>query len=88
MGINLYFIVPIQNGIQNFTWLREAKANEKEQEIYHTLLKSLNTEAIISINYTSGTLGEPTGILMTHKNIITDTFFAIRFLPIFPEDRF
>jgi len=88
LGISLYSIDRIRDDIPHLQWLRLSKTDMDERIAYLDSLTELDPEAVIAINYTSGTTGEPKGVLMTHRNIITDAFSAIRSLPIYPSDRF
>lgn len=88
LGISLYSIDRIRDDIPHLRWLRFSKADMDERVAYLESITKLDPDAVIAINYTSGTTGEPKGVLMTHRNIITDAFSAIRSLPIYPSDRF
>jgi len=88
LGIKIYSIDRISEDIPHLKWLRFSKTGMEERINYLESVTELNPDAVISINYTSGTTGEPKGVLMTHRNIVTDAFSAIRSLPIYPEDRF
>lgn len=88
MGIRLYSIDRISEDIPHLKWLRFSKTDMNERIDYLERVTGLDPDAVISINYTSGTTGEPKGVLMTHRNIVTDAFSALRSLPIYPEDRF
>ncbi|MCD6235222.1 MAG: long-chain fatty acid--CoA ligase [Candidatus Marinimicrobia bacterium] len=88
LGIALYSIDRIRDDIPHLRWLRLSKADMDERVAYLESITKLNPDTVIAINYTSGTTGEPKGVLMTHRNIVTDAFSAIRSLPIYPSDRF
>lgn len=88
LHIKLYSIDRISEDIPHLKWLRFSKSNMEERINYLERITELDPDAVISINYTSGTTGEPKGVLMTHRNIVTDAFSAIRSLPIYSQDRF
>lgn len=41
-----------------------------------------------SICYTSGTMGESKGVVLSHGNILSDVLQTLRYLEIFPDDKF
>ena len=41
-----------------------------------------------TIIYTSGTTGAPKGVMLSHKNILTNAYSALRLMPVFREDLF
>ncbi len=88
LNLRLYSIDRIRDDIPHLRWLRLSKADMDERLDYLERVTNLDPDAVIAINYTSGTTGEPKGVLMTHRNIVTDAFSAMRSLPIYSWDRF
>lgn len=43
---------------------------------------------LAAIVYTSGTTGHSKGVMLTHRNIVTDVIAALRYVAIHPTDRF
>lgn len=43
---------------------------------------------VFQILYTSGTTGDPKGVLLTHRNVISNVQAIAQLIPIAPEDRF
>ena len=41
-----------------------------------------------TIIFTSGTTGEPKGVILTHKNIVSNVFAAREYIPVSSDDRF
>jgi len=51
-------------------------------------LKSIKTEEICTLVYTSGTTGDPKGVMLHHKGFIKDIVNAEKVLNLFPDDVF
>ena len=50
--------------------------------------KEINENDVCTIIYTSGTTGEPKGVILTHKNIISNVNAALEIFPITKDDIF
>jgi len=53
---------------------------------YH--LEDLSPDALATIVYTSGTTGRPKGVMLSHKNILSNAWAAISAVPCRNDDRF
>jgi long-chain acyl-CoA synthetase len=47
-----------------------------------------DSDRIASIVYTSGTTGNPKGVMLTHANILANTFAGLSIVTIYPDDLF
>ncbi|XP_073275281.1 long-chain-fatty-acid--[acyl-carrier-protein] ligase AEE15, chloroplastic-like [Primulina huaijiensis] len=50
--------------------------------------KSINSDDVATLMYTSGTTGNPKGVMLTHKNLLPQITTLVEFLPVVPGDRF
>ncbi|MCR4733527.1 MAG: AMP-binding protein [Treponema sp.] len=81
---------------ENFPSIKINSLNPTKEENYVYNLSSeavelnepVTEEDVALILFTSGTTGIPKGVMLTHKNIISDGFIAQTNLTIFPEDVF
>ena len=55
--------------------------------VEHTLPKVSETE-VAAILFTSGTMGNPKGVMLTHKNLVADCYIAQTHLTLYPTDIF
>ena len=50
--------------------------------------EALGDEELAAILFTSGTTGDPKGVMLTHRNLVSDTYLAQANLSVYPTDVF
>ena len=76
--------IPPQQGVLDFQTLKQGanpvdeRAEEGEPEV--------QADDTATIVYTSGTTGEPKGVILTHRNIVFEAFTAIRMFNLCSDD--
>jgi len=67
-------------------WVQNAPGLEAERELA-SRLEALRPEAIATVVYTSGTTGDPKGVMLTHRHFVEMGKSALQAFHIGPEDR-
>jgi long-chain acyl-CoA synthetase len=62
-------------------------ASEENKATIETIKKSIKTDDLLTLIYTSGTTGKPKGVMLTHRNIISDFEGCKDYFPIDAECR-
>ncbi len=63
------------------------KNAEKYKNLLNERKKEINEDDLCSIIYTSGTTGMPKGVMLSHKNFVTNVLATSKLLPIGKEDK-
>ncbi len=67
----------------------KARGRERMSEGHNALLgHRASPEQLLSILYTSGTMGNSKGVMLTHGNIAANICDVVRYVDVGPEDRF
>jgi long-chain acyl-CoA synthetase len=61
---------------------------EANKDLFEKSLKSIKSEEVCTLVYTSGTTGHPKGVMLHHKGFITDIINAEKVLNLYPTDVF
>lgn len=70
------------SGVKNWEEVLTLGANVSNQKDVETAKELVKPSDLATIIYTSGTTGKPKGVMLSHRNIVSNTLFAAERLPL------
>ncbi|MDX2250042.1 MAG: long-chain fatty acid--CoA ligase [Bacteroidia bacterium] len=80
------FCIEKITGIKHWEEIAEQGANVQQAEV-EKRMAAIDSETLATIIYTSGTTGVPKGVMLCHRNIVSNIQAVIQLLPITHEHR-
>ena len=65
----------------------EGQGRVRPEDILRPALEALRSDSLATILYTSGTTGEPKGVMLTHRNLVSNTLGTVEAVGMLPDDR-
>jgi len=67
-------------------WLEEKQATDEDLRWLQTAAGQIGAADLLTILYTSGTTGDPKGVMLTQRNVVANAYSKCATLPLGPED--
>lgn len=83
-GVKQIYSVDKLANVDNYEELLQLGANSPLEMMQHLekISESITPDDLVSIVYTSGTTGFPKGVMLSHRNLVTNTFAAAEIQPL------
>lgn len=76
----------LPEGLKVISLLQLERLGESHDDDLETYRERINADDLLTIIYTSGTTGEPKGVMLSHRNVISNCEAASRAIAVGPDD--
>ena len=87
-NVQKFFTIDQVEGANNWEKLIQLGANNQDVDKLEAIKDSIQPDDLMSIIYTSGTTGRSKGVMLSHRNFISNVEGTTNLLPIENQDRF